>query len=167
MQPANTEASEFWIRKLALQPHPEGGFYREVFRSEREVSTAIGKRSGSTSIYFLLTANSFSALHRIAFDESWYFHTGSDIEIVQLDGSGALEIHRLGMSARASGWQAHIEGGAWFGARLAEPTGPDDYALVGCAVAPGFDFRDFEMGDRNELLRTFPQHRQIIEEMTR
>lgn len=167
MQQPNAVNAAYWIQKLALQPHPEGGFYREVFRSSREVSTPLGSRSGGTSIYFLLTANSFSALHRIAFDESWYFHAGADIEIVQLNVDGEVFIHRLGMSPASANLQAHIEGGAWFGARLAQPAGPNDFALVGCGVAPGFDFRDFEMGDRNELLRDFPQHQSLIEEMTR
>lgn len=167
MHNANAESPDFWVQKLRLQPHPEGGFYREVFRAEREVSTSYGARSASTSIYFLLAANSFSALHRIAFDESWYFHAGVDVEIVQLDVSGSLVRYRLGMSAESEGLQAHIPGGVWFGARLVKPLGPTDFALVGCAVAPGFDFRDFELGERAALLHTFPQHRALIEEMTR
>lgn len=156
-----------WIDRLLLEPHPEGGYFREVFRSVEEMSTSRGPRAASTSIYFLLTASSFSALHRIAFGETWYFHAGSDLEVVQLGPDEELVVHRLGFSPAAAHLQTHIPGGCWFGARLAAPHGPNDYALVGCSVAPGFDFRDFEMGSRAELLSSYPSHRDWIEALTR
>ena len=143
-------------RDLSLVPHPEGGFYRETYRSPLMVPTPRGPRAASTAILFLLTAESFSALHRIASDELWHFHAGDTLEIVRLGAPSIL----LGGGRP----QAMVPAGEWFGARLA-PGGA--WALCGCTVAPGFDFADFEMGERAALTRNFPSEAALIAEMTR
>jgi len=149
------------VRTLHLQPHPEGGFYRELYRAEEMVPTPRGPRPASTAIYFLLTSGSFSALHRIASDEAWHFYAGDALEIVALDeATGARKDLHLGAGAPF----ALVPARAWFGARLA-PGGT--YALCGCTVAPGFDFVDFELGGRDVLTARFPAHASIVVELTR
>ena len=154
-----------WIRTLGLQPHPEGGHFRETYRAAESIPASGlparfgGARSFSTAIYFLLESGGFSALHRIKSDEAWHFHAGSPLEIFTIDPAGALRVLRLGDGA----FQAVVPAGCWFGARVAAP---GSYALVGCTVAPGFDFADFEMGRRADLLRHYPQHRELILQLT-
>ncbi|MEI6084245.1 MAG: cupin domain-containing protein [Verrucomicrobiota bacterium] len=137
--------ASYWIEKLRLVKHPEGGYYRETYRALLDVSTAI---------YFLLPAGEVSLLHRIKSDEVWHFYAGSPLTI-QVLGEAAIELS-------AAMPQAVVPGGRWFGATVA-----GEFALAGCTVAPGFDFQDFEMGDRTTLLRQFPQHRQLIERLTK
>ncbi|MEN9847275.1 MAG: hypothetical protein RL368_15 [Pseudomonadota bacterium] len=154
-----------WITELGLEPHPEGGFYRrsytancralpENFASERPVASAI---------YYLLPATQFSALHRIKSDELWHFYTGGGLSIYVITPEGELKILRLGLDlARCEQPQQLVPAGCWFGARVAH----GEYVLVGCTVAPAFDFADFELGKRAELLATYPQHADIIERLT-
>ena len=163
--------AEYWIRAAGLKPHPEGGWYRETYRSSETVPAAGlpprfgGARSLSTAILFLLEGQTFSALHRIKADEVWHFHAGGILRISILESDGAAREIRLGVDpAGGAAVQAVVPAGTWFGARLERP---DAYALVGCTVAPGFDFTDFEMGDRAALTNQFPGHRAMIEEMTR
>lgn len=146
--------ARYWIDKLQLVKHSEGGYYRETYRAAHDVPTAAGKRSASTAIYFFLPAGEVSLLHRIKSDEVWHFYGGS-----------ALTIHILGDAPNelsADMPQAVVPAGRWFGATVV-----GDFALVGCTVAPGFDFQDFEMGDRATLIRQFPQCRQVIEQLTK
>lgn len=163
--------AEYWIRTAGLTPHPEGGWYRETYRSPESVPAAGlpprfgGARSLSTAILFLLEGRTFSALHRIKADEVWHFHAGGVVRIAILDPAGAAREIRLGVDpAGGAVVQAVVPAGVWFGARLERP---DVYALVGCTVAPGFDFADFELGHRAALTRQFPRHRALIEELTR
>lgn len=157
------EASK-WIRRLELQRHPEGGWYRETYRSDATIETARGTRAVSTAIYYLLERGDFSALHRIRSDESWHHYAGGALEIVELRDAGAL-VHRLGSDPdRDESPQVVLPAGAWFGARPAEDCA---YALVGCTVAPGFDFADFEMGERAALEAAHPQAAAWIAELTR
>lgn len=149
-----------WIERLGLLPHPEGGYYRESYRAALELQTPRGPRSASTAIYFLVTAGSFSALHRIASDEAWHFYAGDALEIITLHPDSRREDVLL----RADEPQHIVPAGAWFGARLA-PGG--SFALVGCTVAPGFDFADFELGARDALLALFPQHGELVRALTR
>ncbi|QHT68595.1 cupin domain-containing protein [Rhodocytophaga rosea] len=160
----------YWIEKLHLQAHPEGGYFAETYRSPEEVQAAHlperygGRRSFSTAIYFLLEHPEFSALHRIKSDEVWHFYAGSTLLVYVIDPGGKLEIIRLGNNLEAGEqFQAVVKAGCWFGSRLEKE---NIYALVGCTVAPGFDFADFEMADRKELLQQFPQHQSIIELLT-
>jgi len=113
----------------------------------------------------LLQKGQFSALHRIAADELWHFYTGDPLEIIEIKPSGALCVHALGPDAEAGEtFQCVIEAGSWFGSRVKNG---GEYSLVGCTVAPGFDFADFELADRNQLMGLFPQHADIIHSLTR
>jgi predicted cupin superfamily sugar epimerase len=155
-----------WIRRLELVPHPEGGFYRETYRASERVAASHlparfgGERSFSTSIYFLLPAEEVSALHRIKSDEVWHFYAGAPLDLFVIGAAGHLTTTRLGPEGP---FQALVPAGAWYGAAVSEAAG---WSLVGGTVAPGFDFADFELGERAELLRAFPQHRALIERLT-
>jgi predicted cupin superfamily sugar epimerase len=153
--------SEYWIRHLELKPHPEGGFYREIFRSKQEIS-----RMGSTilkpactSIYYLLEGNDFSGFHRLASDELWYFHKGEPLFIYAFNEEGLLKIEEL--SDREGGHlSVSIQAGSWFAAAI--PSG-NGFSLVSCVVAPGFDFNEFEMADKHILTRLFPDQIRLID----
>ncbi len=163
------------VRALALLPHPEGGFYRETYRAplvlphDAIAGTHPGDRSASTAIHFLVPRGSFSALHRIASDEVWHFYGGAPLEIVEIDPSGALTSTRLGNDLASGERPQHVvPRGVWFGSRvLGGSEARGDHALVGCTVAPGFDFADFELADRATLAAVFPLHRALVGELTR
>ena len=166
----NDKSADFWVDKLGLKSHPEGGYYREVYRSPETIPSSglpdrfAGPRVCSTSIYFLLRDNQFSALHRIKSDEIWHFYAGSPLTIHTIDSVGDHTEHRLGPNPDAGeSFQVVIPAGSWYGADLSTS---DSYALVGGTVAPGFDFADFEMADRSDLLEIYPQHAQIITRLT-
>lgn len=147
--------AQAWIHHLSLAPHPEGGWYRETYKSDTLVETARGPRPAGTVIYFLLAGDDVSHLHRLAGDEIWHFYAGGPLTIHLLETDGRRSL-KLGPDAR----QAVVPAQTWFGARLNPGT---DYALVGCTMAPGFDFADFELGAKAELLARFPQQRELIE----
>jgi predicted cupin superfamily sugar epimerase len=131
------------ISLLDLQPHPEGGFYREIFRSTALVTPADrrGPRAALTSIYFLLPEGTFSRWHRVRSDELWHFYEGDPLELLEVDASGRdLARHRLGPLGDAGAAVQAIPAESWQAAR---PLGA--YTLVGCTVAPGFDFTDFRL----------------------
>jgi len=160
-----------YMRALNLQPHPEGGWYRETYRSEETIAREMlperfsGPRPFATAIYFLLSADSFSALHRIRSDEQWHFYAGSSLTIHIIAPEGDYRALRLGNGVgRGESFQAVVPAECWFGATVEMP---GTFSLVGCTVAPGFDFSDFELGRRSELLRLFPAHRPLIERLTR
>ncbi len=164
-------SAEEWIRHLQLQAHPEGGYYREIYRSAEKVAAGHlpprfhGDRSFATSIYFMLCNEQFSALHRLHSDETWHFYAGASLIVHQIDAQGNHSATRLGGQPESGEVLQHtVPAGTWFGSSLVKPQG---FALVGCTVAPGFDFADFELGARADLLRRFPQHREIIEKLTR
>lgn len=149
-----------WVDSLGLAPHPEGGFFRETYRS----AANIGDRSVSTAIYFLVTRGNFSALHRIASDELWHFHAGDALDVVTISADGTRKDLALGIGIGERP-QHVVMAGAWFGARLRDPS--SRYALVSCTVAPGFDFADFELAVRDRLAAAFPQHADVIADLTR
>ncbi|MBC7660129.1 MAG: cupin domain-containing protein [Chitinophagaceae bacterium] len=154
---------DFWIRELGLTRHPEGGAFRESYRSALAIPQEQGLRAASTAIYFLLEEGDFSAFHRIRYDEIWHFYTGSPLIIVEINGSGEMKQTKLGADiVQAERFQHVVPGGTWFASYALGP-----YSLVGCTVAPGFDFEDFEMANRNTLATLFPDHRAIIEHLTR
>lgn len=162
---------EYWIEKLGLIKHPEGGWFKEVYRAGESVKVEhlperyTGGRHHSTSIYFLLPSDTFSAFHRIKSDELWHFYTGSAVTVYMIDEEGSYSEIKLGGNAEAGEvFQCVIPRNVWFGAKVNEP---DSYTLVGCTVSPGFHFDDFELGKREELLKTFPQHKEIITWLTR
>lgn len=149
--------------RLGLAPHPEGGFYAETFRSPLTVALADGRtRAACTAIFFLLTEGDFSAWHRVRSDELWHFYDGDPLELHLLDGSG----HRRALLGRDLGSgqspQAVVEAGVLQAARS---TGA--WSLVGCTVAPGFDFADFQMPSRAELLALHPDAAEAIRRFTR
>lgn len=160
-----------WIDRLGLQSHPEGGYFRESYRSADLLDAGIlggrhgGPRPASTAIYFLLTGEAFSSLHRLRSDEVWHYHAGSALTVHVIDPAGAYRAHRVGLDLDAGERpQAVVPAGCWFGATVDEPGG---YALVGCTVAPGFDFADFELADRAELTGRHPEHAGLIARLTR
>jgi predicted cupin superfamily sugar epimerase len=134
-----------YVDLLQMTPHPEGGFYKECFRSNQSIQFPgfAGERSVSTSIYFLLEKGQTSALHRIKSDEIWFFHDGQTLEIIELDTEGNEIITLLGKNISIGERLQHVvPANRWFGARLAEGS---EFCLVGCQVSPGFDFQDFEL----------------------
>jgi len=162
--------AEYWINQLRLRPHPEGGYYRETYRSLEIIPKAdlpkrySGKRSFATAIYFLLRGNQFSAFHRLKSDEIWHFYNGSPVYIFVIGKEGHLTTAKLGLDAEEDEQpQFVIKAGTWFAAKLGKAK---SYALIGCTVTPGFDFADFEMGKRSELRRQFPRHCALIEQLT-
>jgi hypothetical protein len=153
------------IRLLELRAHPEGGYFNEVFRSPRLVAAQSGARSASTAIYFLLRAGEFSALHRVRSDEAWHHYAGDALELVILEGN-AIRRERLGRDLAAGERPfAIVPADAWQAARPIDDT--HGYALVGCTVAPGFDFADFRMADRDALMRNYPAEAELIRRLTR
>jgi hypothetical protein len=155
------------IEALSLAPHPEGGFYKEMHRSDSIVETLnnSGNKSAYTSIYYLLSGTDFSAWHRIKSDETWYFHLGCDVLIYFFDANKALQTIQLGMGSKAL--QGTIPAHTWFAAK---PLSEDAFCLVSCAVAPGFEFDDFELGRREALELEFghsAQNIQMIQALTR
>jgi len=163
--------AKYWIHKLQLMPHPEGGYYRQTYRAELMVEKAslppefAGSRAVATAIHFLLTGTDFSALHRLRSDEMWHFYAGGTLVVHVIAENGKHSEILLGGDADAGEvFQAVVKAGCWFGSRVREP-GP--FALVGCTVSPGFDFGDFELGKRDQLVRLYPQHRELIERLTR
>lgn len=163
--------AENWITGLGLSGHPEGGWFRETYRGSESIrrehlpSRFDGDRSFSTLIYYLLESGDFSAFHRIRQDEAWHYYAGSALTIFLIDPQGSLHEWKLGLDlSRGELPQRVVPAGWYFAAALEEPAG---YALTGCSVAPGFDFSDFELPSREELLGKFPQHREVIERLTR
>lgn len=160
------QTAAYWIEKLGLQQHPEGGYFKETYRSGGKLPPdEQGKiRNCATAIYFLLFGDKFSAFHRIRSDEMWHFYDGDPVEIFYFDHTGVLHTMLLGNDMeQGATFQTWIPGGCWFASRMAVS---DGYALVGCTVAPGFDFEDFEMADRNQLLKEHPEHAQLIASLT-
>lgn len=160
-------AADEWVTRLGLQIHPEGGWYRETYRSDAVLrSTALpagfgGDRAASTAIYYLLARNQSSRFHRIKSDEVWHLYDGGPLLIHCISPGGEYVCLRLG---KGEGQPQHVvPAGTWF---AAEPGDGVGYALAGCTVAPGFDFADFELGRRSELTRIFPRHRELIERLT-
>lgn len=150
-----------YIDKLQLQPHPEGGYYREVYRAgemilaENLPGAYNGYRNISTSIYFLLQRNDFSAFHKLKSDELWHFYDGSGLKISLIDQSGNFNEICLGKNIdEGEVFQTVIKKNCWFAAELIDKK---SFALVGCTVSPGFDFRDFEMADCEQLIGQFPE----------
>ena len=156
--------------KLSLLDHPEGGYYKEIYRSKGIIpNNAIpefnGNRNYCTSIYFLLTSDNFSAFHRIKQDEIWNFYEGDSLEVHVIHPTGIYECLRLGLDFESGETpQAVVPAGSWFASTVKKGGA---YSLVGCTVAPGFDFEDFELGGRKFLTNLFPVHKEIIKTLTK
>jgi len=162
-------SAKYWIDRLSLNPHVEGGAFSEIYRSELLLPQNVlsdehkGARNAMTSIYFLLETGQFSAFHRIASDELWHHYDGGILIIYEITPDGRLVTHKLGTEDDANPF-AVIKAGSWFGSRVEMPA---SYTLCGCTVAPGFDFADFELADRDALSAIYPTYRAIISELTR
>ena len=177
--------SEYVINKLNLIKLVEGGYYRETYRSNQHILINIhdGKypqdivygsktenesaniRSIFTLIYYLLDGNQFSAFHKVKYDEIWHFYKGSSVSLYILTDGGKLLNVQLGNDLnRNENIQYVIKGNTWF---AAENNDKSSYSLIGCSVSPGFDFRDFELGERNKLKKLFPCHEELINRLTR
>ncbi len=153
------------IKHLQLTAHPEGGYYTETYRCAEAILNRNGdQRNTSTAIYFLLNDNDVSNLHRIQSDELWFFHQGEPLEIVMIKDGIYSSIVLGNNLQKGEVPQAMIPANVWFGSKLKNSKG---YALVSCTVAPGFDFRDFELADRNQLLSEFPHLQLLITAFTR
>lgn len=157
-----------YIKKLKLKKHPEGGYYKEVYRSgeiilgEHLPKRFKSSRNFSTSIYFLLEGKQFSAFHLLQSDELWHFYDGGDVIIYVISQNGKLSKRKIGRGEDCK-FQITIEKNNWFAAELENKK---SFALVGCTVSPGFDFEDFKIGKRSELLKQIPKHKDLIEKLT-
>ena len=154
-----------------MSPHPEGGFFVETYRSVHILPTASlppaydAPRSIATAIYFLLESGDFSAFHRLRGDEMWHHYAGSPMTIHIISTDGTLARARLGSDPdEGRSPQALVPAGSWFAVSVDDPS---SFALAGCTTAPGFAFADLELGTREGLLGSFPQHREWIERFTR
>ena len=155
--------AENLIAHLSLVPHPEGGHFKETYRSQHRVDKANGAvgYSASTAIYYLLRGSERSTWHRIQSDEMWHFYDGVPIRIHVLEPDGGLGVLRLGNPLRHADttFQALVPAGHWFAAECEQPEG---FGLAGCTVAPGFEFEEFEMGDQGYLTQHWPEHAELI-----
>ena len=158
------------IEQLGLQPHPEGGFFKETYRSKGTISKNelgapyTGERNYSTCIYFLLTSDRFSAFHRIKQDEIWHFYDGSALRLHMISDEGEHSAHIIGKNlSEGEVPQFVVPGGYWFAAEVIEP---NFYTFVGCTVAPGFSFDDFELKSQKDLTTLFPDLADIISKLT-
>lgn len=161
---------KYFIEKLNMKEHPEGGYYNECLKSKDLVdANAIdksfdGERKLWTSIYFLLKDRDVSRLHRLKSDEIWYYHSGVPMVIHIINKNGELERVKLGLDIeRGEKPQVLIPKGSIFGA-IMDGTG---YSLAGCMVSPGFEFGDFELLEREDLIRQYPQYELIIKRLTK
>ncbi len=161
------KSAEFWIKKLNLQKHPEGGYYIEIHRSEIlvNVSRSGSIRNACTLIYYLLKGDQFSSFHMLMSDEAWHFYNGSSLTLYIIKADGKLSKVKLGMDFDDNEvLQAVVSSGSWFAASVNDVS---SYSLVGCTVSPGFDYRDWNMTNVESLSRIYPQHRAVIEKYTR
>jgi len=164
------KTAEYYIQKLKLTAHPEGGWFKEVYRSNEIImkSALFGRysneRAFSTSIYFLLESEQKSLLHKLNSDEIWHFYDGSPLKLFLLDKDGNVSEIHLGRNLdKEEVLQFTIPNGQWF---CAEVQDKDSFTLTGCTVSPGFDFSDFELGAREKLFKLFPHHKDFIVKFT-
>lgn len=166
------ERSRQLIEQLGLEPHPEGGYYKQVYKSEESIQEQylperfLGERVYATAIYFLLDQSTFSALHMINQDEIWHHYEGAPLEIVMINEDHEAKHVILGKDLdKGQKPMVVVPYGVYFGARLVDDK--EDFSFVGCTVAPGFEFDDFVLARREDLLRDYPHHEDIIHAFTR
>ena len=167
---SKTPSVEQLIEAFDLMPHPEGGYFKETYRADEQAKQSAlpnrfkGDRSFSTAIYYLLPEGAKSCLHRIASDEIWHFYLGGPLVVVEILPDGSHKKTVLGQDlSHGQNVQYVVRAGHWFGAFPQEDAG---YSFVGCTVAPGFDFSDFEMGNRSQLIAQYPRAQKEIEQLT-
>ena len=171
MTDVNSISADELIRAYRLLPHPEGGYFRETYRSSELIPHSAlaarysGARSYCTAIYYLLPKRTKSRLHRIASDEIWHFYLGGPLDIAEIHPDGGVHQIVLGLDVRQGQRLQHVvNAGVWFGAW---PQPGSEFSFVGCTVAPGFDFADFELANPEPLLQQFPHARELIQQLTR
>ena len=167
-------SASYLIEKLHLKPNPEGGHYLQIYQDKLAIKKAglsdkfDGDRCYSTAIYYLLDGKNFSSFHRIKSDEVWHYYTGNtSIKIYEIKVDGKLIIHNLGKNIeKGENFVCVVEKESWFGAELSDQSN-DSFALVGCTVAPGFEYKDFEIATFEYLSENFPQYLETIKKLTR
>lgn len=160
-------SADYWIQHLNLKPHPEGGFYSETYRSPIHLNPNdlpigfSGERRLSTSIYFMLRSKDISKMHRLKSDEIWYYHHGSPLKVISIDKEGKKHTRILGSNPDKAEYFYHlIHSGNIFAAEVTEP---DSYSIVSCVVTPGFEFEDFEVFEKEDLIQAYPKHSELFE----
>lgn len=163
--------AEQLIKQFHLEPHPEGGWYKQTYKSREFIPAAAlpdrfdGGRVFSTAIYFLLQKGDFSAFHKIKSDECWHFYAGDHLNIYVIDDNGSLQTIILGNDpCKGQFFQYVVPANCWFASR---PAPKSEYCFAGCTVAPGFEFDDFKLARESELLASYPQHGGLIKQLTR
>lgn len=163
------KTAEYWINTLDLEHHPEGGYFREVYQSSESIPADVlperytGQRAYSTSIYFLLKQGEPSCMHRIQSDEIWHFYAGAGTTLHLIHSDGTYNVMKLGAEPdRDQHFQHIVPASTWFSA---EVTAPGEFSLMGCTVAPGFEFQDFELGRKEQMMDEFPQYRDLFNRM--
>ncbi len=159
------------IDALGMSPHPEeGGYFVETYKCEESISRKAlperyhGKRSFGTAIFYLLTPETFSQLHKLESDEIFHFYLGHPVTMLQLRPDGSSEVLTLGQDiVGGQRLQVVVPGGTWQGSFLDEG---GEFALLGCTVAPGFEYADYETGSRGDLLKEYPEQEELILRLT-
>ena len=174
----SSAAARTLIDRLGLEPHPEGGYYRETYRDAARVVRADGAtiahmahaatRAASTAIYYLLCDGAYSAWHRIDADEIWHFYAGAPLDIHVIDEAGSLATYRLGdaLCHERAAYQVTVAARCWFAAECVSPDTDADFALVGCTVAPGFEFSAFELAETAVLVERYPAHAALLRRLS-
>ena len=162
------QSADYWIKTLDLSQHPEGGYFRETYRSKTSYEflkspVFSGNRAYATAIYYLLKGHECSRLHRIKSDELWFHHSGNPLTVYLFHDVGFMSSFTL--DSGSGMFQGIVPANTWFGAKPENPQ-PDSYSLSSCVVSPGFDFSDFTFADPESLIRKFPQHAGLIKELT-
>lgn len=156
--------ANYFITNLEMNAHPEGGYYKQSFLSDQVTNLNQKQRQLWSSIYFLLCKDEVSNFHRLTADEMWYFHSGSALTIYMITPDGELITQDLGLEIeKGQKPQILVPKGYIFGSAMHN----EGYSLVGCMVSPGFTFEDFELFERNDLLKMYPEHEKIIKKLTR
>ena len=162
--------ADFLINKYGLVPHPEGGYFREVYRSMGKLESGFlpdnfdEDHVYSTAIYFMLKSGQFSKFHKLKQDEIWHFYYGHPLVVIFLEDNGNIEEHILSnMLMEGHTFHALMPANTWI---AAYPLEKESFSLVGCTVAPGFEFSDFELAKRDELIKKHPQHEELIKTLT-
>ncbi|WP_449538704.1 cupin domain-containing protein [Ferdinandcohnia sp. Marseille-Q9671] len=158
--------AQYYISKLGLKPHPEGGFYKNTYASDVTIEVEQNRaktRNLFTSIYFLLRFEDISHFHRLQSDELWYYHGGSSLTVHIIDENGEYTEAKLGLNLdQGEVPQVLVPKHSIFGSSVKEE---DTFSLVGCMVSPGFDFEDFKLFTQDELLKEYPQYDAIIRKL--
>jgi uncharacterized protein len=152
------------IKRLRLKKHPEGGYFKQTYTADTIVSITgyEGPRHISTAIYYMLVGDQFSAFHRNKSDELLHHYAGGSLTLYIIN-NGKMSKVKMGKKSKGEVPQVVVRANTWFAASLNDK---ESYCLLGCTVSPGFDYRDWELGKRNNLIKMYPEHRTIIKRYT-